>query len=141
MDDEVKLITSEINRIKHFIKSATNRSSVISQLVAELFHYGITYSDLIEKEALVFTFIAELNLASGKAAPLMMDTPFGKLDKIHQENIVKSLPNIDSQVILLATDRDLPDHLLQQLKPNVAQIHKIRRLGGIEDASVVEVEE
>ena len=94
-----------------------------------------------EKEALVFTFIAGLNLASGKAAPLMMDTPFGKLDKIHQENIVKSLPKIDSQVILLATDRDLPDHLLQQLKPNVAQIHKIRRLGGIEDASVVEVEE
>ena len=94
-----------------------------------------------EKEALVFAFIAGLNLASGKAAPLMMDTPFGKLDGIHQENIVKSLPKIPSQVILLATDRDLPDRLLEQLKPNVAQIHKISRLGGTEDGSVVEVKE
>lgn len=48
MDDRVKLISSEIQRIKHFIKSANNRSSVITQLVAELSHYGITYSDLID---------------------------------------------------------------------------------------------
>jgi len=94
-----------------------------------------------EKEALVFAFIAGLNLASGKAAPLMMDTPFGKLDGIHQENIVKSLPQIPSQVILLATDRDLPEHLLQEIKPNIAQIHKISRLGRTKDGSVVEVEE
>ena len=94
-----------------------------------------------EKEALVFAFIAGLNLASGKAAPLMMDTPFGKLDGIHQENIVKSLPQIPSQVILLATDRDLPDDLLNQIKPNIAQIHKISRLGKTKDGSVVEVEE
>ena len=94
-----------------------------------------------EKEALVFAFIAGLNLASGKAAPLMMDTPFGKLDSVHQKNIVKSLPEIPSQVILLATDRDLPDHLLDEIKPNVAQIHKISRLGSVRDGSVVEVEE
>lgn len=94
-----------------------------------------------EKEALVFVFIAGLNLASGKAAPLMMDTPFGKLDGIHQENIVKSLPQIPSQVILLATDRDLPDHLLNKIRPNIAQIHKISRLGSAKDGSIVEVEE
>ena len=94
-----------------------------------------------EKEALVFAFIAGLNLASGKAAPLMMDTPFGKLDGIHQENIVKSLLQIPSQVILLATDRDLPDHLLNKIRPNIAQIHEISRLGSAKDGSVVEVKE
>ena len=94
-----------------------------------------------EQEALVFVFIAGLNLASGKAAPLMMDTPFANLDGIHQENIVKSLPQIPSQVILLATDRDLPDRLLNQIKPSIAQIHKISRLGSAKDGSVVEVEE
>lgn len=70
-----------------------------------------------------------------------MDTPFGKLDGIHQENIVKSLPQIPSQVILLATDRDLPDHLLNQIKPNIAQIHTIKLLEGTKDGSFVEVEE
>ena len=48
VDDEVKLISSEVKRIKHFIKSANNRGSVITQLVGELSHYGISYSDLIE---------------------------------------------------------------------------------------------
>jgi DNA sulfur modification protein DndD len=94
-----------------------------------------------EKEALAFAFIAGLNVASGKAAPLMMDTPFGHLDNQHQKNIVNSLPILPSQVIVLATDRDFPDHLLQALRPYVAEIHQIRRLGATEDASVVEVEE
>lgn len=94
-----------------------------------------------EKQALVFPFIAGLNLASGKAAPLMIDTPFGKLDGTHQENIVKSLPQIPSQVILLATDRDLPKNILNLLRPNIVQIHKIKRLGGTKDGSVIEVEE
>lgn len=94
-----------------------------------------------EKEALSFAFISGLNLASDTSAPLMMDTPFGHLDNTHQKNIVKSLPQIPSQVILLATDRDLPEFLLQELKPHVAQILQVRRLGGNEDASVIEVEE
>jgi DNA sulfur modification protein DndD len=94
-----------------------------------------------EKEALSFAFISGLNLASDTSAPLMMDTPFGHLDNTHQKNIVKSLPQIPSQVILLATDRDLPEFLLQELKPYVAQILQVRRLGGNEDASVIEVEE
>ena len=94
-----------------------------------------------EKEALSFAFISGLNLASDTSAPLMMDTPFGHLDNTHQKNIVKSLPQIPSQVILLATDRDLPESLLQELRPYIAQILKVRRLGGSEDASIIEVEE
>ena len=46
-DERVKLITSEIKRIKHFAKTASNRPSVITRLRDELSHYDITYSDLI----------------------------------------------------------------------------------------------
>lgn len=94
-----------------------------------------------EKEALAFAFIAGLNLASGTAAPLIMDTPFGHLDTDHQKNLINSLPDIPSQVIVLATDRDFPDSLLKGVRPHVAGILKIRRLGATEDASTVEVEE
>lgn len=92
-----------------------------------------------EREALAFAFIAGLNLASGTAAPFVMDTPFGHLDTDHQRNLVKSLPDLPSQVIVLATDRDLPDNLLREVRPHVAEILKIRRLGATEDASTVEV--
>ena len=46
-DERVKLITSEVKRIKHFAKTASNKASVITKLGDELSHYGITYSDLI----------------------------------------------------------------------------------------------
>jgi DNA sulfur modification protein DndD len=94
-----------------------------------------------EREALAFAFIAGLNLASGTAAPFVMDTPFGHLDTDHQRNLVRSLPELPSQVIVLATDRDLPDNLLRDVRPHVAEILKIRRLGATEDASTVEVME
>ena len=46
-DERVKLISSEVTRIKHFAKTASNKASVITKLGDELSHYGITYSDLI----------------------------------------------------------------------------------------------
>jgi hypothetical protein len=63
-----------------------------------------------------------------------MDTPFGHLDKEHQKNIINSLPNLNSQVIILATDRDLPDPLLNLLLPYTTDIFKIHRLAADEDA-------
>ncbi|MBW4536682.1 MAG: AAA family ATPase [Pleurocapsa minor HA4230-MV1] len=140
------------NQASHFHKMVTNKPDEYEGIVLKN-GYNLRLKqingDIVnpqslsegEKQALVFPFIAGLNLASGKAAPLMIDTPFGKLDGIHQENIVKSLPQIPSQVILLATDRDLPENILNLLRPNIVQIHKIKRLGGTKDGSVIEVEE
>jgi len=46
-EERVKLIASEVKRIKHFAKTASNKATVITKLGDELSHYGITYSDLI----------------------------------------------------------------------------------------------
>ncbi|TRV45511.1 MAG: chromosome segregation protein SMC [Microcystis panniformis Mp_MB_F_20051200_S9] len=94
-----------------------------------------------EKQALAFAFITGLNQITDTCVPLIMDTPFGHLDKEHQKNIINSLPNLNSQVIILATDRDLPDPLLNLLRPHTADILKINRLAADEDASVIEVME
>ena len=93
-----------------------------------------------EKEALAFAFIVGLNLISGTARLLMMDTPFGNLDKEHKKNIVQYLSHIRSQVILLATDSDISENLLKELQPFIAQVHRVSRLDGSEDASFIEVE-
>jgi superfamily II DNA or RNA helicase len=47
LDQGVELIESEIRRVKQFANSAHNRSTTITNLVKELRHYGITYSDLV----------------------------------------------------------------------------------------------
>lgn len=94
-----------------------------------------------EKEALAFAFITGLNQITDTCVPLIMDTPFGHLDEEHQKNIIKSLPNLNSQVIILATDRDLNENLLNLLRPHTADILKINRLAADEDASTIEVME
>ncbi|MCA2686282.1 MAG: AAA family ATPase [Microcystis sp. M038S2] len=94
-----------------------------------------------EKEALAFAFITGLNQITDTCVPLIMDTPFGHLDEEHQKNIINSLPNLNSQVIILATDRDLNENLLNLLRPHTADILKINRLAADEDASTIEVME
>ncbi|TRU52823.1 MAG: chromosome segregation protein SMC [Microcystis aeruginosa Ma_QC_Ca_00000000_S207] len=94
-----------------------------------------------EKEALAFAFITGLNQITDTCVPLIMDTPFGHLDEEHQKNIINSLPNLNSQVIILATDRDLNENLLNLLHPHTTDILKIHRLAADEDASVIEVME
>lgn len=70
-----------------------------------------------EKEVLAFAFIAGLNLSIEAGAPLVMDTPFGHLDVRHREGLIQALPKLPCQVILLATDRDIPFDDLPNLKP------------------------
>ncbi|MEG3439359.1 AAA family ATPase [Pannus brasiliensis CCIBt3594] len=94
-----------------------------------------------EKEALAFAFITGLNQASRTAAPLIMDTPFGHLDTEHQRKIIESLPNLNSQVIVLATDRDFPEELLTLIRPHIAKTLTIRRMSADEDASTIDREE
>jgi|GEM_PF-2026953 len=93
-----------------------------------------------EKEALAFAFITGLNLASETAAPFVMDTPFGHLDVTHQRNLVNALPELPSQVVLLATSRDLPKKLLGEIRGHVSNIYRISRRSAMEDGSVIREE-
>ncbi len=68
-----------------------------------------------EKEVLAFSFIAGLNQSTETNAPLVMDTPFGHLDVQHRNGLLEALPKLPCQVILLATDRDLPPSELPNL--------------------------
>ncbi len=61
-----------------------------------------------EKEVVAYSFITALNLSSVNPAPFVMDTPFGHLDSGHRAGLLRSLPKLKVQAILLATDRDLP---------------------------------
>jgi len=68
-----------------------------------------------EKEVVAFSFIAGLNQSTQTNAPLVMDTPFGHLDVGHRNGLLDALPKLPCQVILLATDRDLPEADLPNL--------------------------
>jgi DNA sulfur modification protein DndD len=80
-----------------------------------------------EKEVLAYSFITALNLSSPNPAPFVMDTPFGHLDSQHRDRLLQSLPRLDVQVFLLATDRDLPEHERDRIDQYIADEFVIKR--------------
>lgn len=46
--------------------------------------------------------------------PIVIDSPFGRLDRGHRQNIVKALPMMTNQVVLLAYEDELPPALARQ---------------------------
>ncbi|RMG75355.1 MAG: hypothetical protein D6711_06850 [Chloroflexi bacterium] len=80
-----------------------------------------------EREVLAYSFITALNLSSPTPAPFVMDTPFGHLDSVHRDRLLKSLPMLKVQVLLLATDRDLPPAERGMIIPYIADEFEIKR--------------
>ena len=63
-----------------------------------------------ERQVLSLAFIAGMSRVTGEEAPLVIDTPFGRLSELPVTSIVKTLPAIAKQLILLVTDREIdPD--------------------------------
>lgn len=54
-----------------------------------------------QKQALSLAYITSISRVSEKKPPLVIDMPFGRLDKDVQDNIAIRLPELASQVILL----------------------------------------
>ena len=53
------------------------------------------------EQVVALSLIDGLNKTSGTKAPIIMDTPLGRLDPKHRENILSYLPNMSEQVVLL----------------------------------------
>jgi DNA sulfur modification protein DndD len=47
--------------------------------------------------------------------PIVMDSPFGRLDERHTENVVKALPKLADQVILLVYEAEVGRSLMREL--------------------------
>jgi DNA sulfur modification protein DndD len=74
-----------------------------------------------ERELFALSLIHGFRMLARREAPLMIDTPLGRLDKTHREAIVtKFLPGASQQVLVLATDSEISGQLYAQLRPSIA---------------------
>ncbi|MEL6675222.1 MAG: AAA family ATPase [Bacteroidota bacterium] len=60
-----------------------------------------------ERQVLSLSFIASMAKVSGEEAPLVMDTPFGRLSSAHREAITAHIPELADQLIIFVTDEEL----------------------------------
>jgi DNA sulfur modification protein DndD len=102
-------------------------------------NYGLTIVDDTNRQVTVRSAGAEQIVAlslidglsrTGRAAgPIMMDTPFGRLDLRHRENILRYLPTTTSQLILLVHSGEIRRETdLVPLDQRIGAVYEIREV-------------
>ncbi|MDJ0732102.1 MAG: DNA sulfur modification protein DndD [Crocosphaera sp.] len=77
-----------------------------------------------EKQLLSIAFLWGLARVSGRNLPIAIDTPLGRLDSSHRNNLVERyFPTASHQVILFSTDTEIRQQELQQLQEQAAIAH------------------
>jgi DNA sulfur modification protein DndD len=70
-----------------------------------------------EKQLLAISLLWGLARVSGKNLPIAIDTPLGRLDSSHRNNLVERyFPTASHQVVLLSTDTEIGKQEVQQLR-------------------------
>jgi DNA sulfur modification protein DndD len=80
------------------------------------------------EQIVAVSLIGALNRLAVKRGPLIMDTPFGRLDQKHRDNILRFLPELGEQALLLVHDGEVdPVRDLAVLRPKIAREYRIER--------------
>ncbi len=74
-----------------------------------------------EREIYAISLLWALVQVSGKKLPIIIDTPFGRLDSMHRKNLVQYyFPKASHQVILLSQDEEIVNDYYRILQPCIS---------------------
>lgn len=81
-----------------------------------------------ERQVLAFSFLAALTSVSGFDAPIIIDTPLGRISSDPKEDLARNLPEYidDTQITFLMTDEEYTDNVRVKMKPNVSNEYKLQ---------------
>ena len=81
------------------------------------------------EQIVALSLIGGLNKAAVREGPVIMDTNFGRLDLDHRENVLRFLPELGRQVIVLVHSGELPkDQELSDIGISVARRYEVVRI-------------
>lgn len=80
-----------------------------------------------EKQVLALSFMAALSDISGFSAPVLIDTPLGRISSKPKERIAQNLPDYleDTQMTFLMTDEEYTDEVQGQMQHRVANEYQL----------------
>ena len=61
------------------------------------------------------SLIGALHKNAPLSGPIIMDSPFGRLDPTHKKNIIKTLPKMSDQIILLAYTEEIDSQIAREV--------------------------
>lgn len=78
-----------------------------------------------ERQVLSLSFITAMVKVSEEEAPIVMDTPFGRLSSEHRASITQNLPGLAPQLVLFVTDEELRDAARENLEKFIGQEYRL----------------
>jgi DNA sulfur modification protein DndD len=79
-----------------------------------------------EKQIFAISVLWGLSQASARPLPAIIDTPMGRLDSEHRNQLVERyFPHASHQVIILSTDTEIEGNYFEQLQPSVARAYHL----------------
>ncbi|MCB9980243.1 MAG: AAA family ATPase [Rhodospirillales bacterium] len=106
-------------------------------------NYGLTIvdregRDVLQRSAgaeqiVALSLIDGLNRTARKTGPIIMDTPLGRLDLKHREQVLRYLPEMGEQVILLVHEGEIrKDEIMESLSARIGKVCNIERVSSSE---------
>ena len=81
------------------------------------------------EQVVALSLIDGLNRTGRAIGPVVMDTPFGRLDLTHRDNILAYLPTVTSQFVLLVHGGEIrPETDLAGIKARIGAVYTIREI-------------
>ena len=75
------------------------------------------------------SLIGALHKNAPLRGPIIMDSPFGRLDPTHKANIVRLLPDMAEQSMLLAYTKEIDEQVArEELKSNLLKEYTLSRI-------------
>lgn len=79
-----------------------------------------------ERQLFAVAMLDALAKTSGRAIPIIIDTPLGRLDSRHRSTLVKHyLPHASHQVVVLSTDTEVDERFFQDLGASISHAHHL----------------
>ena len=136
-----KLTLKKLNKLEAEVKECfrylLHKSDLVQQVAIETETFRISLYDpqgrLVpkhrlsagEKQLLAISFLWGLARVSGRNLPIAIDTPLGRLDSSHRNNLVERyFPSASHQVILLSTDTEIGKKEVTMLRDTKAIAHE-----------------
>ena len=114
-------------------------------------NYGLTIIDEHNREVplrsagaeqvVALSLIDALNQAGRSPGPVVMDTPFGRLDPNHRRNVLHHLPSSSAQVVLFVHEGEVnPEKDLDVVAERVGAVFRLERVSSSQTRIQREVE-
>jgi DNA sulfur modification protein DndD len=91
-----------------------------------------------ERQLLATATLWALSTVAGRSIPLVIDTPLGRLDAVHRQQLASNyFPTAAHQVIILSTDSEFDEALRNRIEPSISREYLIQFRESEESSEII----